>query len=133
MPLANLTLEEAVARAERTFSHAWMVRTFVKHSPEAEDFPELMSIVRTVFDSARALETRRGDPVAYLHMLRKKIGKLRAATDRFRRDAEAASAHTNFKEAVASMEACIAEWNEILQSVPAQSLPGSAADDDDPE
>ncbi|HVV99167.1 MAG TPA: amidohydrolase [Planctomycetaceae bacterium] len=110
-----------------------MVRTFVKHSPEVEDFPELMSIVRTVFDSARALETRRKDPVAYLHMLRKKIGKLRAATDRFRRDAEAASAHTNFKEAVASMEACIAEWNEILQSAPVQTPPGPAADDDDPE
>ena len=56
-----LTLDGAVARCQIILAHAWMVRTFVKHSEVVEDFPELMHIVRTVFDTCRALETRKGD------------------------------------------------------------------------
>ena len=66
-------LADAVSRCETIMAHAWMVRTFIKHSDEVEDFPELMGIVRAVFDTARALETRIDDPVGYLRMLRKKI------------------------------------------------------------
>jgi hypothetical protein len=116
MNLPPLTPAEALARCERTMAHAWMVRTFVKHSPEIEDFPELMGIVRAVFDTSRALETCIDDPAAYLHMLRKKIGKLRTAAADFRRDAPAASGHTNFKQAVLSMDACLAELEEVLQA-----------------
>lgn len=108
------TLKFAVEESERVMAHAWMVRTFVKHSAEIEEFPELMEIVRTVFDTARALETRVDDPAGYLHMLKKKIGKLRKAADQFRHDAPIASDHTNFKQAVISIDACIAEWNSIL-------------------
>ena len=113
------TLGEAVQQSERIMSHAWMVRTFVKHSPEIEEFPELMEIARTVFDTARALETRVDDPAGYLHMLKKKIGKLRKAADQFRHDAPAASDHTNFKQAVISMDACIAAWDAILVTIAA--------------
>jgi len=98
-------------------AHAWMVRTFIKHSDEVEDFPELMGIVRAVFDTARALETRISDPRGYLHMLRKKIGKLRSAAEQFRHDAPIASDHTNFKQAVLSMDACIAELQEVVAAV----------------
>ena len=103
-------------------AHAWMVRTFVKHSDEVEEFPELMGIARTVFDMSRALETRLGDPPAYLHMLRKKIGKLRAAADRFRSDAPEASSHTNFQQAVISIDACVAELATLLTA--AETSPG---------
>lgn len=95
-------------------SHAWMVRTFVKHSEEVEDFPELMQMVRTVFDTARALETRLDDPPGYLKMLRKKLGKLRAAADRFRTDAANASTHTNFEQASLSLDTCVADLAELL-------------------
>ena len=95
-------------------AHAWMVRTFVKHSPEVEDFPELMELVRTVFDTARALETKVSDPPGYLKMLRKKIGKLRQAADQFRTDAPLASTHTNFQQAVVSMDACVGELQSLL-------------------
>lgn len=95
-------------------AHAWMVRTFVKHSPEAEDFPELMDVVRAVFDAARALETKVSDPPGYLHMLRKKIGGLRKAAAQFREDAPRASSHTNFQQAVISMEACVRELEAVL-------------------
>jgi hypothetical protein len=96
-----------------------MVRTFVKHSPEVEQFPELMEIVRNVFDLSRALETRADDPPAYLQMLKKKIGKLRKAADKFRHDAPLASTHTNFQQAVLSMDACVAALDDILAAVPA--------------
>src|SRR4051812_17519014 len=109
-----MTPAEAVVRCEQLMSHAWMVRTFVKHSAEVEDFPELMGIVRTVFDTARALETRVDDPAGYLHMLRKKIGKLRAAAAQFKIDAAQASTHTNFQQAVISIETCVRDLEYIL-------------------
>lgn len=108
-------------------SHAWMVRTFVKHSPEVEDFPELMDVVRTVFDTSRALETRIDDPAGYFNMLRKKIAKLRKAAEKFRHDAPLASGHTNFKQAVESLTTCVADLEEILAAAiptaPARGVP----------
>jgi len=105
---------QLVERCQQVMAHAWMVRTFVKHSDEVEEFPELMGIVRTVFDVSRALETRIDDPPAYLRMLRKKIGKLRAAADRFRSDAPEASSHTNFQQAVISIDTCVADLTALL-------------------
>jgi hypothetical protein len=114
----TFSLEQAVARCQTIMAHAWMVRTFVKHSPEVEEFPELMDIVRTVFDLSRALETRVADPAGYLHMLKKKIGKLRKAADKFRQEAPLASTHTNFQQAVVSIDACVAQLEEILAAAP---------------
>jgi hypothetical protein len=107
-------LEELVDQSQKVFAHAWMVRTFVKHSEEAEDFPELMGIARAVFDSAMALESRLGEPAAYFRMLEKKLGKIRKAADQFRADAPMASAHTNFQQAVISIDACVEEWERLL-------------------
>lgn len=121
---------EAVIRCERIMAHAWMVRTFIKHSPEVEDFPELMGIVRSVFDTARALETRVQDPAGYLHMLRKKIGKLRAAAGEFRVEAPKASIHTNFQQAVISMDTCVMDLEAILQSQSPATLASSGQEPD---
>lgn len=114
----TLSASDAVARCQTIFSHAWMVRTFVKHSEEAEDFPELMQIVRTVFDTARALEPKAAEPAEYLATLRKKIGKLRAAAVQFATDAPTASDHENFRQAVISIRGCIAEFDAILELFP---------------
>lgn len=111
------TASDAVARCQTILAHAWMVRTFVKHSPEVENFPELMEIARTVFDVSRALETRVDDPPGYIQMLRKKIGKLRKAADLFRHDAPLASGHTNFQQAVISIDASVRDLELILQEV----------------
>ena len=72
MTESSLTPSEIVDRCQTVMAHAWMVRTFVKHSEEAEDFPELMGLPRAVFDTSRALETRVDDPAAYLKMPRSK-------------------------------------------------------------
>ena len=118
-----MTPVEAVSRCQIIFAHAWMVRTFVKHSEVVEDFPELMQIVRTVFDTCRALEPKVGEPTEYLTTLRKKISKLRAAADQFRTDAPLASDHTNFRQAVISMDGCVDELEHILKLFPPPAPP----------
>lgn len=106
--------EDHVAKCQELLSHAWMVRTFVKHSEEAEDFPEIMVIARAVFDACMALESRVDDPEAYFKMLRKKIGKLRKAVDEFAEQAPKASTHTNFEQAVISVRVAVAGLGAIL-------------------
>ena len=103
-----------VERCQTILAHAWMVRTFVKHSPEIEEFPELMGIVRNVFDLCRAVESRVSDPPAYIHQLRKKLSKLKAAAAQFAHDAPVASDHTNFRQAVISIEGCVRELEAIV-------------------
>lgn len=126
------TLQEVVNRCDEIMSHAWMVRTFVKHSEEVEDYPELdglMGIARTIFDACRALETQVNDPAKYLHMLRKKIGRLKKATVDFERDAKQVSVHTNFVMAIRSTQICVRELEELLdvgtQLQQAESTSGS--------
>ena len=70
-------LHELVATFQKTMAHAWMVRTFIKHCDEVEDYPELMVIVRAVFDMSRAIESKADDPALYFKFARKKIGKLK--------------------------------------------------------
>jgi hypothetical protein len=96
------------------FAHLWMVRTFVKHSPEVEDFPELMQVVRAIFDASRAVETHRQDPADFLRMVKKKRVKLRAAAEQFKKDAPLASDHTNFKMAVRSLDAALDALDRLL-------------------
>jgi hypothetical protein len=110
------TAQDIVRRCEQVMAHAWMVRTFIKHSDEVDEYPELMNMVRAVFDTSRALETRTQDPAAYFKMLQKKLGKLRTAAEQFRYDAEEASAHTNFRQAVVSMNASVGELERLLQA-----------------
>ncbi len=112
------TLSEVVVRCDEIMSHAWMVRTFIKHSEEVEDFPELdglMGIVRSVFDASRALETRVDDPAGYLKMLGKKIGKLKTAVVKFERDAFEVSEHSNFVMAVRSVQVCARDLEALLE------------------
>lgn len=109
------TPEEVVERCQQVMASAWMVRTFIKHSEEVEDFPELMGIVRAVFDTSRALQTRVVEPASYLKMLRKKIGKLKSAAKQFEADAKEASTHTNFEQAVISIHFCNQQLEELLE------------------
>lgn len=112
------SLHEVVHRCDEIMSHAWMVRTFVKHSEEVEDYPELdglMGVARTIFDACRALETQVDNPAKYLHMLRKKIGRLKKASVEFERDARQVSVHTNFMMAIRSTQICVRELEDLLE------------------
>lgn len=113
-------IADIVRQCDEMLAHAWMVRTFIKHCEEIEDYTELMGIVRAVFDISRALETRLADPVGYLKMLNKKLSKLRQAVEQFAIDAPKASTHTNFQQAVKSMNVSLRELQTL--SVQGQKL-----------
>ncbi|MEZ6058324.1 MAG: amidohydrolase [Planctomycetaceae bacterium] len=100
-----------IDRCELLMTHAWMVRTFIKHCEEVEEFPELMVVARSIFDLGRALETRTGDQDAYLKMLRKKLPKLRQAVEHFEREAPQASTHMNFIMAAKSIRGVYEDLN----------------------
>ena len=92
-------LKSLVSRSQKLMAHGWMIRTFIKHSDEVEDYPELNEMARTIFDVFRAVETQVEDPQAYFKTVRKKLGKLSAAAEQFEKDAWHASTHTNFQQA----------------------------------
>jgi len=117
--IANLTATEAMERINTIVAHAWMVRTFLKHAPEFEEDVERMEIPRTIFDFARAVETRyaQRDAAGYLKMVRKKLGKLRAAAERFAAEQSNISNHTNFQQAAISLSGCVRAIQEILESL----------------
>lgn len=132
------SITDIVYRCDEVLAHAWMVRTFIKHCEEIEDYTELMGIVRAVFDISRALETRLSDPVGYLKMLNKKLSKLRQAVEQFAVDALKASTHTNFQQAVKSMNVCLrelqtlsAQGQKLLATLPLAAATDVAANDDD--
>lgn len=139
LPLTPITdLSDIVRRCDEVLAHAWMVRTFIKHGEEIDDYPELMGIVRSVFDISRALETRQADPVGYVRMLHKKVGKLRKAAEQFAVDALKASTHTNFQQAVKSMTVCVRELQELsargqelLATLPPTTIANSEVEDDE--
>ena len=135
-PIAELS--DIIQRCDEVLAHAWMVRTFIKHGEEIDDYPELMGIVRSVFDISRALETRQGDLVGYVRMLNKKVGKLRKAAEQFAVDALKASTHTNFQQAVKSMNVCVRELlrlsargQELLAALPPTAITSSIEEDDE--
>ena len=109
----RVRLLELVARCQKTMAHAWMVRTFVKHSDEVEDYPEINEMARTIFDIFRALETQVDDPISYFKVVRKKLSKLKSAAQQFEKDAWHASTHTNFQQAVISAKFVAEQLDEI--------------------
>ena len=111
------TLTALAVEFQKTMAHAWMVRTFIKHCDEVDDFPELMGIVRAVFDMSRAIENKADDPAIYFRFAGKKIGKLRKAVTQFREDAWRASTHTNFQQALISVEHATDRMESILEQV----------------
>ncbi|MFM9963271.1 MAG: amidohydrolase [Planctomycetaceae bacterium] len=137
-PSSITDLSEIVHRCDELLAHAWMVRTFIKHGEEIDDYPELMGIVRSVFDISRALETRQSDHVGYVRMLNKKVGKLRKAAEQFAVDALKASTHTNFQQAVKSMNVCVREMQllsargqELLATLPPATTTSLEVEDDE--
>jgi hypothetical protein len=107
---------EAVERINVALTHAWMVRTFLKHSEDVQGDDELLEVHRTIFDFVRALEPsyRRKDIEDYLRRAKGKLPKLRRVTELFAREFPRVSTHTNYHMAAASLTACVREIESIL-------------------
>ena len=113
-------------RIDVLLSHVWMVRTFVKHSEEAEEDDELRKIPRALYDYCLALgpafEAR--DAEKYLKQAHKKFAKLRRAVADFAEIQPEVSDHTNFKMAVQSLSTVVEDIGHVLQ----QARSGGATD-----
>lgn len=114
VPEIRQRLLELVARSQQVMAHGWMIRTFIKHCDEVEDFPELNEMARTIFDVFRAVETQTEDPVNYFRTVRKKLAKLKSAAEQFQKDAWHASTHTNFQQCAVAAKFLGQQLEELL-------------------
>ena len=111
--------EDAMERINGILAHAWMVRTFLKHSEEVPGDPEILEVHRMIFDYCRAVEPayQRRDTAEYLHRARGKLSKLKKQAEFFAANYRRVSDHTNFQMAALSLAGCIHEIEEIVSSV----------------
>jgi hypothetical protein len=137
--------EQAMERINTILAHAWMVRTFLKHSEEIQEDEELLEVHRVIFDFVRALEPsyQRKDAKDYLRRAAGKLPKLRRVGELFATEYRRITDHTNYQMAAASLAACVQEIDATLKAVQSPSLvsgglpPQPTADatleEDDPE
>ncbi len=98
-------------------AHVWMVRAFLKHSDEAQEDDELAEVHRELYDYMLALggPLKEGNADEYLKLARKKLGKLKRATEKFAEIQPQVSTHTNFQMAVMSLRTAVAEVAKLLE------------------
>lgn len=103
-------------RLDALLSHVWMVRTFIKHAEELDDDPELNDVQRTLYDYMLALGSawKAQDEAAYIKQAKKKLSKLRQATEEFEQLQPEVSTHMNFQMAVRSLKQAVAEIEQVL-------------------
>ena len=110
---------ERVARIDELLSHVWMVRTFLKHCEEAEEDDDLNEVHRELYDYMLALggPLQSGDNEKYLKLAKKKLKKLKAATELYLEIQPEISSHTNFKMSASSLKLAVAEIVELVESM----------------
>lgn len=113
-----MTDAEKVAAIDLLLSHVWMVRTFLKHCEESEEDDELREVHRTLYDYMLALggPLADGDHAKYLKQSKKKLKKLKNATELFQEIQPEISSHTNFKMAASSLKTAVEQIAAIVQS-----------------
>ena len=108
--------KERMQAIDELLSHVWMVRTFLKHCEEAEEDDELREVHRELYDYMLALGAplQDGDYEKYLKQAKKKLRKLKAATELFLEIQPEISSHTNFKMAAASLKIAVDQIEHLI-------------------
>jgi len=104
--LSSLAIVLAI---DEQLTHVWMVRTFLKHADESEDDEDLREVVRDLYDFILAVGPTDAveDPAVYLKMAKKKLRRLRGATELYEAIQPEVSGHTNFVMAARSLRAAV--------------------------
>lgn len=114
--MSDLSPSELMQRVDTQLAHVWMVRAFLKHSEEAAEDDELAEVHRELYDYMLALggPLKESNAEEYLKVARKKLTKLRKATELFVQIQPEVSQHTNFQMAVASLVTAVGEVERLL-------------------
>jgi tRNA U34 5-carboxymethylaminomethyl modifying GTPase MnmE/TrmE len=112
-----MNAEDAMRRIDTLLAHVWMVRTFLKHAPEAETDEDVREVHRELYDYMLALgePLKNGDAAAYLRQAHKKYARLKRAAELFLHIQPDVSGHMNYQMAAQSLSAAVKEIGEILQ------------------
>lgn len=112
----ELTETELVEAIDQQVAHIWMVRTFLKHSEEAEEDDELASVHRDLYDFMLALgpSLDAGDTTSYLKLAKKKFSKLRRATELYAEIQPEISGHMNFKMSNQSLRLAVTTIQQLI-------------------
>lgn len=113
-----MTPEEKMRRVDDLLAHVWMVRTFVKHSEEAEEDDDLHDVHRGLYDYMLALGNawKQQEAEAYLKQSRKKLRRLKEAAELFAEVQPEVSTHTNFQMARQSLEVAVRQIVDLLET-----------------
>jgi hypothetical protein len=108
----------AVRAIDDQLCHVWMVRTFLKHADEAEEDEDLREIVRGLYDFILAVGPVDAmvDPAVYLKMAKKKLRRLRGATELYEQIQPEVSGHTNFVMAARSLRLAVNRIITIIEN-----------------
>ena len=100
---------QRAAAIDTEIAHVWMVRTFLKHADESEDDEDLRAVVRDLYDFILAVGPLNEveDPAVYLKMAKKKMSRLRRATELYEEIQPEVSGHTNFVMAARSLRTAV--------------------------
>lgn len=111
---------QIIQRIDHQVTHLWMVRTFLKHADEAEDDEELRDVVRDIYDFILAVGPVDDslDEATYLKMAKKKLSKLRKATELYEEIQPEVSGHTNFVMAARSLRFAYDAIATLVASIP---------------
>ena len=118
---ASTSAAELMASIDAQVAHVWMVRTFLKHSEEAEEDEDLCDVHRTLYDYMHALGAPREnrDWPALFKLAKKKFAKLRKATELWEEVQPEISSHTSFQMSRTSLVAAVRKIGELLDEVAA--------------
>ena len=114
-------LEPIALALDEQIAHVWMVRTFLKHSEEAEEDEDLCDVHRTLYDYMHALGAPREnrDWPTLFKLAKKKYAKLRKATELWQEVQPEISSHTSFQMSRTSLVAAVRRIGELLDEVAA--------------
>lgn len=115
--LRSMSPHDLMLAVDAQLAHVWMVRAFLKHSDEAQEDDELAEVHRELYDYMLALggPLKEGNAEEYLKLARKKLGKLKKATEKFAQLQPQISTHTNFQMAVVSLRTAVGELVKLLE------------------
>jgi cob(I)alamin adenosyltransferase len=107
---------DLVRQIDAQLAHVWMVRTFLKHSDEAQQDDELREVHRELYDYMLALgpSLSADDADTYLKLAQKKFPRLKSAAETFTRIGPEVSQHMNFQMAVRSLAQAVGEIERLL-------------------